>query len=167
MRSLVVAVVLTIGCAHAGPLEVRQPEGQRGFSLEKGAWADFRDTTRVCISATDTDLGLDLVPTVSAAIQTRVPGVRSNCGSPFDGIRVEYHSSYSACTHCPAPYRGPRFGFGFLWRDQQGHRIALALWVDTHGGTPAQVAEAFAEDLATFVLDPEKARRSEPRAAEQ
>jgi hypothetical protein len=80
---------------------------------------------------------------------------------------VEYTSSYSVCTHCPEPYHGPRFGFAFLWREAAGQRSALALWVDTNGGTPDDVVAAFAEDVVAFVRDPEKARRSDAPAAEQ
>jgi hypothetical protein len=91
----------------------------------------------------------------------------SGLDRPFDGIRVEYTSSYSGCTHCPEPSRGPRFGFGFLWRKAAGQGSAPALWVDTNGGTPDDVVAAFAEDVAVLVRDPEKARRSDAPAAEQ
>lgn len=148
------------------PPDVRSTGGQRGFSLESGAWADFRQARRLCLTARDSDLQLDLRRSLKAAIRRALPDVTVACDLPFDGIRVEYTSSYSVCTHCPEPYRGPRFGFGFLWRETAGRRSALALWVDANGGTPDEVVTAFAEDVAVFLIDPEKARRSDAPAAE-
>jgi hypothetical protein len=159
MRFALTAVVITFGCAHVSTVDRRDPEGQRGFAIEKGGWADFRGASRVCIDGKDEDTGLQLADLIVGVVRTQKPAFLSECSEAISGLRVEYVSRYSACTHCPPPYRGPRFGFASIWRVEGGRHTSLASWVDTHGGTARQVAEYFAADLAVFLDDPERARR--------
>ena len=111
----------------------------------------------LCLEARDHDSVSSVFPTILAVLKERIPLLALDCRD-HAAARVEYHASYSGCTHCPPPYRGPRWGFALVWWPQRdGGGGPQAVWTDTYGGSPEEVASHFAEDLASFLNNPAKA----------
>jgi hypothetical protein len=155
MRVLVLFSLATLGCAH-GNVELHDAAGRRGFRLDQGRVEDFARVSSLCLTARDHDSDPSVLPTILAVLK-RIPLLDLDCHDQA-AARVEYHASYSGCTHCPPPYRGPRFGFALVWWPQRdGGGGPQAVWTDTYGGSPEEVASHFAEDLASLLIYPAKA----------
>ena len=153
--------LLVSACAHAKTGDTRTPYGHKSLTLERGQAEDFRAVSAVCVTGQDVPAKRDMTAVITSALRERASQVSLDCREPFSGLRVEYQGTSSGCTHCPPSYKGPRFGFGFLWREISGTRRALAVWTDTYGGRPEEVALYFAADLVSFLADPEAALRAE------
>ncbi len=150
-RGRLAAVVALGACAaRAKPPELN-PDGVAGFSYVRGDALDFVHSRRVCLRGQDLDVRRDLTQEIVGAVQSGCLPFRNRCDGDGDMIEVEYQSLYSTCTHCPAPYRGPKFGFAQLTSVRGGRTRGVAAWSDTRGGEPVTVARRFGEALCGFL----------------
>jgi hypothetical protein len=116
------------------------------FEFEQGSLCDLKEESRFCVDARDRDKSD--VASILAGMLRKESGrtVSTKCAGTFEGIAVRYNADFAAQTHSSA--RGPRYGFAEVRRDKSaGGTTALAVWMDTDGGSAAEMARRFGRDL--------------------
>jgi hypothetical protein len=136
---VVAAAALTVCVAAAA-------RGQE-IRVESGSLSAFKGVSRYSFWAADADSHQDLGPVLMGHIQAAVPGATSCLEDDSLHVSVQYQSALSACTHCAAPYKGPRFVFAIAQVRTDCDIKAEVTWVSTTGGSVDELAAQFADQL--------------------
>jgi hypothetical protein len=116
------------------------------FEFQEGSVCNLKEESRFCVDARDAD-NSD-VASILAGMLRKAPGrsVSTKCAGTFEGIVVRYNTDFAEQTHSSA--RGPRSGVAEVRRDKSARgSTARAIWVDTDGGSAAEMARRFGRDL--------------------
>jgi len=146
------AMLVVLACSLHRQTVAPIADGEAGFSYVVGGASDFTGGHVVCVSGKDLDQERDLTHEIVSVLEAKLQRFENRCDATTNVIKVYYLSSYSACTHCPPPNLGPRFGSAQLTSERANMKPAIASWHDTRGGEADVVARRFGDALAAFLL---------------
>lgn len=115
------------------------------FDFLTGDLCEFRDSSRLCLAASDF-AGSDVRTHILRALGPQSAPIANRCDG-FAGIIVRYHADRALQTHSSAA--GPRSAFAEVRRERAAKgTTALATWSSMQGGSAAEMAEQFGRHLA-------------------